>query len=82
MHFHLVYIYRKNQNMIALVAVRPNGALGRQYLSSPQTEPSIFTLWENMTDCRKRYPFSTVFKLRFKEIFTKGENRSSNFFSR
>jgi hypothetical protein len=26
-----------------------------------------------MTDCSKRYPFSTVFKLGLKEIFTKGK---------
>jgi hypothetical protein len=42
MHFHLVYLYRRNQNMIAVVAVRPNVILGRQYLFSPRIEPIVF----------------------------------------
>jgi hypothetical protein len=73
-----VYIYRRKQNMIAIVAVRLNVILGRQYLFSPQMEPSIFIFWENMTDCRKNYPFSTVFKLCFKEMFAKGKNGWGN----
>jgi hypothetical protein len=43
--------------MIAIVAVRPNVILGRQYLFSPQIEPSIFIFWENMTYCSKSIPF-------------------------
>jgi hypothetical protein len=49
MHLHLVYIYRNNQNMIAIVAVRPNAILGRQSLFSPQIEPFLFVFWQNMT---------------------------------
>jgi hypothetical protein len=37
-----VYIYRINKSMIAIVAVRPNVILGRQYLFSPQKELSVF----------------------------------------
>jgi hypothetical protein len=32
MHRAQVYIYRNNQNLIAIVAVRPNVILSRQYL--------------------------------------------------
>jgi hypothetical protein len=31
MHLHLVHLYRSNQNMIAIVAVRPNVIRGRQF---------------------------------------------------
>jgi hypothetical protein len=34
--------------MITIVAVQPNVIVGRQYLFSPQIEPSIFIFWENM----------------------------------
>jgi hypothetical protein len=78
-HLHLVYIYRNNQNMIVIVAVRPNVILGRHYLFSRQIEPSVLILWQNMRYCSNNYPFSTAFKLCFREIFAKGENRSSNF---
>jgi hypothetical protein len=59
--------------MIAIVAVRPNVILGRRHLFSPQREPSVFFFWQNMAYCRKKCPFSTAFKLRFKEIFAKGK---------
>jgi hypothetical protein len=49
-----VYIYRHKQNMIAIVAVRPNVLLGRQYLFCPQIKPFIFIFWENMTYCSKK----------------------------
>jgi hypothetical protein len=68
---HLIDIYRHNDTMIPLVAVRPKVIVGQPYLSSPQAEPSIF--WENMRSCSKNYPFSTGLKLRSKEIFTKGK---------
>jgi hypothetical protein len=77
-----VYIYRNKHNMIAIVGVRPNVILGRQYLFSPQTEPSVFMFWENMTYCSKKNPFAPAFKLRLKEIFATGTNRSSNFLSK
>jgi hypothetical protein len=70
---HLIYIYSNNQNMIVVVAVQPNVILGRQYTFAPQTEPSIFIFWHNMTCCSKTYRFSTALKLPFKEIFAKGE---------
>jgi hypothetical protein len=43
--------------MIALVAVRPNIIVDRQYLSSPQIEPFIFIFCENMTYYSKTIPF-------------------------
>jgi hypothetical protein len=80
-HLHLVYIYCHSQNMIAIVTVRPNLILGRQYLFSPHIGPSLFIFWENMTCYSKKYPFSIALNLGFK-IFVKGKNRSSNFLSR
>jgi hypothetical protein len=64
-----VYVYHNTQNMTAIVAVRPNVILGRQYLFSPQIEPPVFG--QNTTDYSKKYSLSTAFKLRFNEIFTK-----------
>jgi hypothetical protein len=79
MPHHLVYIYRHNRNMIAVVAVRPNVILGQQYLSSPQIEPSIFVFWENLTYCSKKYSFSISFKLYQTRRFAKGKSTPSNF---
>jgi hypothetical protein len=42
MHLHLVDIYRHNQNVIAVVAIRSNIILDRQYLFAPRIEPSAF----------------------------------------
>jgi hypothetical protein len=70
-----VYIYLHNQNMIAIVAVRPNVILDRQYLLSPQTEPSVFIFWENMTYCSKKYSF-IAFQLCLKEIFAKSRKQT------
>jgi hypothetical protein len=39
------FVKRHNQNMIAVVAVRPNVILGRQHLFSPQIKPFIFIFW-------------------------------------
>jgi hypothetical protein len=64
---------RDKQNMLAIVGVRLNVILRRQYLFSPQIEPSVFAFWWNMTCCSKKYPVSPVFKLRFKEILAKGK---------
>jgi hypothetical protein len=41
-HLHLVYIYRHNQNMIGIIAVRPNVILGWESLFSPPRAPSVF----------------------------------------
>jgi hypothetical protein len=57
--------------MIAIVSTRPSIILGRQYLWSPQTEPSIFIFWENITYCSKKYHFFTAFQLRFKRYLQK-----------
>jgi hypothetical protein len=35
-----------------------------------------------MTNCTKKHPFAIAFKSCFKEIFAKGQTRSSNFLSR
>jgi hypothetical protein len=78
MHLHLVYIYCYNQNMITVVAVRPNVILCRQYLFSPQIAPSIIIVWQNITYCSKKWPFSIKFQFAFAEIFIKGKNRSNN----
>jgi hypothetical protein len=42
MHLSLIYIYHNNQNMITIVAVRPNDIIGWQYLFSGQIEPLVF----------------------------------------
>jgi hypothetical protein len=66
-------IHRSNQNMIAIVVVRPNVILGRQDLFSPQIELSVCLFWENMTYYRKNYPFSPTFKLCSNKLFAKGK---------
>jgi hypothetical protein len=55
--WHEVYIYYHKQNTIAIVAVRLSIILGREYLFSPQIEPSVFIFWENLTCCSKTIPF-------------------------
>jgi hypothetical protein len=57
MHLHLVYIYCNNQSMIAIVAVRPNVILSRQYRFPQQKAPFIFIFWQNVTYCSKSIPF-------------------------
>jgi hypothetical protein len=37
-----------------------------------------FIFWENMTHSSQKYTFSTAFKLRFRDIFAKWKNKSSN----
>jgi hypothetical protein len=71
MHLHLVGICRHNQNMIAIVTVRPNVILCREYPVSPQIAPSVFIAWENMTYWSKTCPISITFKLWFEHIFAK-----------
>jgi hypothetical protein len=56
--------------------------LGRQYLFSPQIEPSIFIFSQNTIYYSKNYPFSAGLKLRLKEIFAKGKDWLSDFLSR
>jgi hypothetical protein len=46
---------------------------------SPQIQRSICIFWENMTYCNKKHPFSTVFKLCFKEIFAQGKKHVEQF---
>jgi hypothetical protein len=41
-HLDMLSIYRISQNMIAIVTVRPNVILGRQYLFSLAIEPFFF----------------------------------------
>jgi hypothetical protein len=77
-----VDMYRHKQNSSGIVAVQPNGILGRQYLFSPHIEPSIVIVWQNITYCSKKEPFSIEFHSVLTEIFAKGNNKSSNFFSR
>jgi hypothetical protein len=72
-------IYHNKQSMIAIVAVRLNVILGRQYPFAPQIEPSVLIFWENMTYCSKKHLFSITFKLYFKEVFAKGKTGSSKF---
>jgi hypothetical protein len=71
MHRHLVYIYRNNQNMTAIGAVRPNVILGQQYLCSPEIETSIFISCQNLEHCRKSILFLLGLNHIFKEIFAK-----------
>jgi hypothetical protein len=59
--------------MTAVVAVRPNVILGRQYLLSPQIEPSIFIFWENIPSYSQKYLFSIEFQSALTEIFAKGK---------
>jgi hypothetical protein len=66
-----VYIYRHNENMIAIVATR------RTVSFSPQIEPSIFIFWEKITYCSRKYPFTTAFILHFKEMLAKGKTGRS-----
>jgi hypothetical protein len=71
MLLHLVVIYRKNQNTVAIVVVRPNVILGRQYLFPPQIEPSIIIVSQNITYCKKRSPFLWSFNLLFQRYLQK-----------
>jgi hypothetical protein len=71
MHLHLVYIYRQNQSMVAIVGVRPNVIRGRQYLLSPQIAPSVFIFWENTTYCRKKYPLLLLLTYDLKKSLQK-----------
>jgi hypothetical protein len=56
-----VYIYPNKQNMIAIVAVRPNIILGRQDLFSSQKGPTIFIFEQIMPYSSK----NILFRLRF-----------------
>jgi hypothetical protein len=78
MHLRLVSIYRNHQNIIVIVAVRPNLILGRQHHLSPQIESSVFIFWRNMIYYSENYPFSIAFTSCFQEMFAKGQGVSNN----
>jgi hypothetical protein len=53
--------HHNKQNMIAIVAVRPNVTLSRWYLFAPQIEPSVFIFEQTMPYSSKSIPFPLRF---------------------
>jgi hypothetical protein len=70
-HLHLVFIDCNNQNMIAVIAVRPNVILSRRYPFSPQIEPCVFIFEQNIGYCGKNNVFSIAFECVLKRYLQK-----------